>query len=451
MEKKKTRFILAAAMFCLFLSCGSDGGGGSSGSGSVVAGFIDYTAAECSVDGQNEFVYRLMNDTYLWYDTVPFLDPLVFDSPEDLLDNIRYGELDRWSYITDQEEYDNYYEEGRYIGFGFSLLDRGEGTVVRYVFDGSPADRSGMERGDTVIEINGKTIEEIETADEWDTVFGADEVGVTAGLLLGKPDGSREAITLEKEWININTVLHYDIFEKGGVKVGYIVFNSFLMTSLNELTPVFTLFKDEGVTELVLDLRYNGGGRTVVAKYLADLVGGKNTDGRVFQNFVHNDRYPDWDSSVRFSAYSISLDLDRLIVIATGSTASASEVVINGLRPFIDVIIIGGVTSGKPVGMYGHDFCDKHISPVEFNVTNSDGEGDYFDGIPPDCEAVDDVTRQFGDISEDSLQEALYYLDYNECSEGRTYQSADRQILTTSRKEREKIRQYGLKREIGAF
>jgi len=444
--------LICAAFLCLFLSCGSDSSSSSAGSGSVVAGQIDYTAEECSVSGQNEFVYRVMNDTYFWYDNVPLVDPLQFDSPEDLLENILYSDLDRWSYIADQDDYYTYYEEGQYIGFGFSLIiDTGADARIRYVFEGSPADLNGMERGDRVLAVNGKTIEEIEAADEWDTIFGEDEVGVDVNLLLEKSDTSQINITLEKEWVSINTILYHGVFEKNGVKVGYMVFNSFLMTSLNELTTVFTLFKNEGVTELVLDLRYNGGGRTVVAKYLADLIGGKNTEGNIFQKFVHNENHPDWNSSVRFSSYSISLDLDRIVVIATGSTASASEVVINGLSPFIDVVIIGDTTSGKPVGMYGHDFCDKHISLIEFKVANADDESDYFNGIPPDCIAEDDVTKQFGDVSEDSLEEALHYIEYNECSEGQRYSSAKRQVLTNDQKTRKKIRRYGLKREIGAF
>jgi carboxyl-terminal processing protease len=443
--------IICAVFLCLFLSCGSDSGSNSTNSGLVVAGSIDYTAEECSVSGQNEFVYQVMNDTYLWYDNVPSVDPSQFDSPEELLENIRYSELDRWSYITDQEEYNNYYEEGRYIGFGFSMLDTGVEIRVRYVFQDSPADREGMERGDRIISVNGKTVEDIEAAAEWDTIFGEDEVGVQATLQVEKPDSSQINITLEKEWVDINTILYHSILERNEVKVGYIVFNSFLMTSLDELTPVFTLFKNEGVTELVLDMRYNGGGRTLVAKYLADLIGGRNTEGNIFQKFVHNEKYSDWNSAVRFSAYSISLDLDRVIVITTGNTASASEVVINGLSPFIDVVIIGDTTSGKPVGMYGHDFCDKHISIIEFKVANADDESDYFNGIPPDCIAADDISMQFGDVLEDSLEEALNYIERGECSEGRSYASASRQVLTNNQKTRKKVRQYGLKDEIGAF
>jgi carboxyl-terminal processing protease len=326
-----------------------------------------------------------------------------------------------------------------------------EGEVlIRYVFNDSPADRSGMERGDRILEINEKTVEEIEANNEWDTIFGEDTVGVKVDLVIEK-SGIEQTLSITKELVNINTVLYHGIIENEGIKIGYIVFNNFLMTSLDELTSVFTLFKEEGVTELVLDLRYNGGGRTVIAKYLADLIGGENTDGKIFQKFIHNDKYTEWNNDIRFSNYSISLDLDRVIVLATGSTASASEMVINGLKPFIDVVVIGSTTSGKPAGMYGYDFCDKRISHIEFKIANADDEGDYFAGISNDCDSNDDFTKHFGDAGEDSLKEALYYIACDECSEGRSYTLAKRQMLTNREKTRKEVRRYGLKGEIGAF
>ncbi|MBW1893142.1 MAG: PDZ domain-containing protein [Deltaproteobacteria bacterium] len=450
--KKKTCCLLVTftAFLCLLLSCGSDSGSSISDTDLVVAGQISYTAEECSIEGQNDFVYRVMTDTYLWYDTVPQIDLSLFDSPEDLLENIRYSELDRWSYIADQDDYYSFYEEGRYVGLGFSMINTEGEVLIMYVFNDSPADQSEMERGDRILAINEKTVEEIETNGEWDTIFGEDTVGVKVDLVVEK-QGSTQTLSLTKDWVNINTVLYHGIIENEGVKIGYIMFKSFLMTSLDELTTVFTQFKEEGVEELILDLRYNGGGRSVVAKYLADLIGGENTNGKIFQKFIHNDRHANWNNSISFSEYSISLDLERVIVIATGSTASASEMVINGLKPFIDVVVIGDTTSGKPVGMYGHDFCDKHISLIEFKIANADDEGDYFSGIDPDCISDDDFTKQLGDAGEDSLKEALYYIACDECSEGRSYTSAKRQMLTNKKKTRKQIRRYGLKGEIGAF
>ncbi len=369
--------IFIAALLFPLLSCSSDSGSSVVDTDLVVAGQIPYSAEECSVEGQNEFVYRLMTDTYLWYDEVSPVEPSSFDSPEELLDTIRYAELDKWSYISDQDDYYAFYNEGRYIGLGFYMIYYTDvEALIMYVYNDSPAHNSGVGRGDRILEINEKTVEEIEANNEWDTIFGEDAVGVQVHLLLEKPDNTQLDITIEKDWVDINTVLYHDIIENEGVKVGYIVFKSFLMTSLDELTPVFTWFREEGVVELVLDLRYNGGGRTAVAKYLADLIGGESTDEKIFQKFIHNDRHTDWNSNIKFSTYPISLDLDRVVVIATELTASASEMVINGLRPFMDVIVIGGTTARKPAGMYGHDFCDKHSSLIEFKLANANEQLD---------------------------------------------------------------------------
>jgi carboxyl-terminal processing protease len=451
-RNRKRCWLFACALICQLLSCGNENQNVPDSGSDTIAGQISYNVSDCSVSGQNEFVYRLMKDTYLWYNHVPDTDLSLFDSPEALLSDIRYSDLDRWSYISDMDEYYAYYEEGKYIGLGFSLLyDSESGARIMFVYNDSPAHNSGLARGDRLVEINGMTIEEVEAEDTWDTVFGEDIEGVQVTLLIEKPDESRQELLLVKETVEINTVLHHDVLEIGNKKIGYIVFTRFLMTSLEELTPVFTRFKNEGVDELILDLRYNGGGRVVVAKYLADLIAGENADDMIFQKYIHNDKYRDWDDVITFSRYPVSLNLSRLIVIATNKTASASEMLVNGLKPFLDVVVVGGATTGKPVGMYGHDFCDKHISPIEFKVANANDESDYFSGINPACVSDDDFERQLGDIEEDALKEALYYIAMDECSEGSRFAEAKKQFSERKEKRLKAVIRHGLKGEIGAF
>ena len=104
------------------------------------------------------------------------------------------------------------------------------------------------------------------------------------------------------------------------------------------------------------------------------------------------------------------------MVITTRGSASASEAIINGLRPYMDVKVVGDTTYGKPVGQYGFDFCEKVLYPVAFLVTNARGEADYFDGIPADCAAADDVDHALADPREASLAEALYVVRNGRCS-----------------------------------
>jgi hypothetical protein len=207
------------------------------------------------------------------------------------------------------------------------------------------------------------------------------------------------------------------IVDVDGRKVGYLFFRNFVEPSMAALTDAFTALKAAGATDLVLDLRYNGGGRVDVAVHLASLIGGARTNGQVMLNYVHNDKIgPILNKSTRFDNPEQALNLQRLVVITTRGSASASELVINSLRPYIPVTIIGDTTYGKPVGQYGLRFCDKYLYPVAFSIKNANNEGDFFDGLAADCTAADDYTHQLGDSSEASLAEALTFIRTGACS-----------------------------------
>jgi carboxyl-terminal processing protease len=136
----------------------------------------------------------------------------------------------------------------------------------------------------------------------------------------------------------------------------------------------------------------------------------------VFANYTHNDRNTHRDQTLRFVSPANTLALSRLVVITTQASASASELVINGLRPFLPVFVVGDRTYGKPVGQYGFTMCSKVLYPVSFSTRNANGEGDYFGGIQPTCRAADDIEHQFGDPQEASLREALTVIRTGACS-----------------------------------
>ena len=183
------------------------------------------------------------------------------------------------------------------------------------------------------------------------------------------------------------------------------------------MNDAFAALKAAGATELVLDLRYNGGGLVDVAVHLASLIGGTRTNGQVMLNYVHNDKIgPILNKTTRFANPEQALDLQRLVVITTRASASASELVINSLRPYMPVTIVGDTTYGKPVGQYGLRFCDKVLYPVAFSIRNANYEGDYFDGIPPIAPLADDYHAQLGDPPKASLAEALTFIRTGACS-----------------------------------
>ena len=355
-----------------------------------------------------------------------------------------YKKYDKWSYITTTENYEAYYEEGTYIGLGYSKDYLDDKLYLVYVYKNSPASRGGLKRGTEILAINGKSIKDIEDNDLWSVIYGDEEVGVKVNLKV-KIDSQIKDINLTKDKIKMNTVLEYKILDIDSQKIGYLLFKGFIEPSREELRKAFEEFKKESIDELVLDLRYNGGGRLDVAKYLSSLIGGQNTKDRIFQTLSYNDKYTKLNSSYKFSDENISLGLDSIYVITTESTASASEAVINGLKPFIDVYLIGSNTHGKPVGMNGYNFCGTHIAPIMFKVINANEEGDYFDGFTPVCNVEDNITQEFGNIDEAMLRETLFYMKNRKCS-------------TVQEKRFKKVKEYkpfkqiyrGFKREIGA-
>ena len=437
----RRELILLGAVAGLFLvSCG--GGGGSSDSYSYAPWNIPYAPESCSVEDRNRFVYRLMKDVYYWYDKVPdSVDVTTFNSPEELLDSLRYSQLDKWSYITTKEAYDSWYEEGKYVGVGFGYSYDEDGNLrIAYVYLDSPADKAGLKRGDIILAINGKTIEEIEQNNLWSTIFGENEVGVKVSLKVQKATGEIEEIQLTKDVVTIQPVYLTKVLNVGNKKVGYIVFLKFIEPAYDALKSAFQEFKSEGVEELILDLRYNGGGLGSIARELASLISGVSEDNIFFTHY-HNDKYSNYNWSYKFENMEESLHLSRVIVLTSSSTCSASESVINGLKPYVKVITVGSATCGKPVGMYSYEFCDKVIDPITFETKNAQGEGEYFDGIPATCPAIDNLTVELGNETEDMLKEAIYYIENEECSQ------LPKAVLPTMKE----INLPGFYGEIGAF
>jgi C-terminal processing protease CtpA/Prc len=273
-----------------------------------------------------------------------------------------------------------------------------------------------MDRGDFLVSVNGKSVADLLRTGEIGTIFGAEQVGVTADIAWRTPAGMSGQARLAKRLVTIPTVSQTAVVSAGSSRVGYIHFRNFVQPSVEALNAAFTQIRDAGATELVLDLRYNGGGLVSVAQHLAGLIAGPPLVGQVFVQFTHNDKQSSRNTAYSFEAKPQALAVTRLVVIATRGSASASEAVINGLRPYMDVKVVGDSTYGKPVGQYGFDFCEKVLYPVSFLVTNASGEADYFDGIPADCAAADDVDHALASPQEASLAEALYVVRNGRCS-----------------------------------
>ncbi len=305
----------------------------------------------CSTSGKNLYVRDVMKDLYLWSSEVPNVDPTSFGSPEAYLDAVRYRRLDStFSYITSRAANDAFYSDSQFIGFGLSTTVNDLEMRVTQVFPDSPAAEAGLSRGDRIVEIGGRLVTALIASGQIGSAFGPSEIGVELDIAFVNDAGSRRESHMVKRLVTIPTVSLTRVYNVSGRRVGYMFFRNFVEPSYEALDNAFAELAAARVDELVVDLRYNGGGLVNVAQHMASYIGGLRTDGQVFAEFFHNDRNAFRNHILRFENKPQRLSLDRLIVVTTRASASASELVINALRPFMPVVVIGGTTYGKPVG-----------------------------------------------------------------------------------------------------
>jgi carboxyl-terminal processing protease len=405
------RRLALALLAVIALSCG-----GSSPTSSTTTGGTG--SASCTTVGQCTFVRDTLQSFYYWYKELPNPDPATFASPEAYLDAVRYRTLDStFSYVTSKASSDAFYSDSQFIGFGISTKQTGELEIrLAQVFPGGPAADAGMDRGDTLVALGGRTVADLIRTGDINSVFGPEQIGYSLEFVWRSLHGGEQRATLSKRLVTIPTVSQTAVLGAGAARVGYIHFRNFVQPSVAALDTAFAQVRDGGATELVLDLRYNGGGLVSVAQHLAGLIAGPPLAGQVFVQFTHNDKQTSRNTAYLFESLAPALGVSRLVVIATRGTASASEAIINGLRPYMDVKVVGDTTYGKPVGQYGFDFCDQVLYPVAFLVTNARNQADYFNGIPADCAADDDVDHALASPDEASLAEALYVVRNGRCS-----------------------------------
>lgn len=374
---------------------------------------------DCSVESQNQFVLDVMADYYLWNAELPSaIDVAAYASPEALVKELRIGD-DRWTRIADKVTSDALFMEGKFVGLGYKTL-RGPDNEVRlsFVSDNSPASAAGLVRGDMIVGVAGYTVAELDEQGLWGSVYGANEPGVAVDIEIERlATGQRETVTLTKEWIDIVSLPVATVLDSpGGEPVGYFVMDKFVETTKAELDAAFSQFKEAGASTVIIDLRYNGGGLISVAERLVNLSLGAEHAGSVAFSLQYNSNYADQNRATNISQLTNSIGADRIVVLTSSRTLSASELVINALFPYAEVTLVGSNTGGKPVGSKGFEFCEKRLFPITFRLVNAAGNTDYFDGLPADCWAEDDLFHQLGDPQEGMLAAALAYLDNGSCT-----------------------------------
>ncbi|NJK87254.1 MAG: hypothetical protein HC906_16020 [Bacteroidales bacterium] len=354
----------------------------------------------------NEEIYSLFNDIYLWYDQLPQLDPNVYSSPYELVDALRYEQFDRWSFLLPREEFQQYFVSGESVGHGFVLSrDESDNVRVALIYPSTNAYAKGVRRGWILNQVNGTEV----TPQNVVGLLGSNEQGINNDIVFTNNEGNQVELNLVKQVVEINPVVYSEVLTVENVKIGYFVFQDFIGTAIPEMDSIFNVFKQENINGLIIDLRYNGGGSVDVALEMAGWLTGNEDAGKNLVNFRHNDKHKELDTSYSVPFNSQALDINQVVFIGTDRTASASELMINGMDPFMEVELVGTPTEGKSVGMYSIllETDDLVAFPVSFRYTNSEGDGDFYEGLQPDVLINDDVTHDFGDLNEDMLNAAV--------------------------------------------
>lgn len=405
-----------------------------------------------TIDDEKFWLRSWSNDLYLWYDEIVDRDPRGSEPVEDYFDQLKTNQTtvsgnnkDNFHFSISTDEWDALSQSGTTYGYGANWTFFGNNVFkVPYPEPGSPADLGGVQRGDEILLIDGldihnlKSQAEVDAANEglYPSVVGADH-----DFRMRRVDSSTYDVTLTSAVITIDPVPLVDTFSTGTGNVGYLLFNDHIATAEAELIDAVNQLNSVGISDLILDLRYNGGGYLAIASQLAYMIAGSGTTGQTFEDLVFNDKYqvtnpvtgqpltptPFYSTTVGLSSLPSgqplpTLNLTRVYVLTGTGTCSASESIINSLRGVdIEVIQIGSTTCGKPYGFYPEDNCGVTYFTIEFKGENAKGFGEYSDGFSPSntvssagelvpgCSVRDDFTHNLGDMAEERIAAALNY------------------------------------------
>ena len=368
-------------------------------------------------------------ELYLWHNQIPAtFNARSYADPIAIMTAVRQysiepgfsAPVDRWSFAMKKTEWDNI-SGGLGSTFGASNAAEGDfGLGVFFLAEGdlrvksvereSPAGRAGIRRSWRITKINGNT--NITTSNS-STIVDAVYNSTQSTFTFIKPDGSSIDISLSAAHYREHPVYLDTVYTINSKKIGYLVFNSFLGDTTeitNEFNRVFSRFSSQNVSEVIVDLRYNGGGYVSIQEKLANYLISSSYNNNIMMKQQYNDKNSKYNSTIYFRKTG-SVNLNRVFFIVTSGTASASELLINNLKPYMDVKLVGPTnTHGKPIGFFPIPVGEWYIFPASFKSTNKNGEGSYFNGFPVNSQVSDGLNKDWGDITESCLASAVKYI-----------------------------------------
>ncbi|MDP5458684.1 S41 family peptidase [Alishewanella sp. SMS8] len=401
------------------------------------------------------------NNSYLWYREVADRDPAPF-SVANYFDLLRTEQLtdsgspkDNFHFTEVTAEYQQQTQAGVTAGYGikwsFGRNSPPRSITIAYTEPNSPARNAGLARGDQLVSINGVDFVNDNSEAGVDLLNRAlfpSETGLTFNFVFTAVDGTRKTVSMTSANVSTSAVQNVAVLDTPTGKVGYMQFNTHIAPAQPQLISAVQQFASANVKDLVIDLRYNGGGLLALASQLGYMVTGPAIiQNQFFERTIFNDKYPNTNPITGASLAPIpfyskvidyegnrltntdlpSLNLSRVFILSTGNTCSASEALINGLRGInVEVILVGNKTCGKPYGFYPTDNCGTTYFTIQFTGVNAQGFGEYADGFIPKnnpvfaadvkgCALNDDFSKPLGDPSERLFSAALYYAQNNSC------------------------------------
>lgn len=437
--RKRTGAILAMA--AMLSGCGGSDSGNISTGGSTPSP-TPTASTGCSLRERQDWAASQLREWYLFPDTLPAtLSPASYTTVDDYIDALtataRAQRKDRFfTYLTSIKAEDAYYASGSSAGFGlrFALDQSGRRLFAAEAFEGAPGLAAGIDRGTEIVAIgttstNLRTVSAIIAAEGTaglTNALGPDTVGTARVMQVSDAAGTRTVTVTKADFslLPVSTRYGAKIIQDGGQSVGYINLRTFIRTAEPALKTAFADFRAKGVTRVIIDLRYNGGGLIETAEYLGDLLGGSRSTSEVFDYVTFRTEKASNNTTRFFAPKAESIAPTRIAFIGTGGTASASELVINAFTPYLhtNAGLIGTNTYGKPVGQIALDkeACDDRLRVVALATQNAARNGNYYDGlastVEASCQASDEIAYQLGDPLESSTRQALNFLAGRSCT-----------------------------------
>lgn len=442
---KARRFVSVISMAAVLAGCSGGGGGNGgtmTGGGSTGGSTPTPSASGCTLRERQNWAFAQMNEWYLFGETLPAsLDPTPYSTLEAYIDALtataRAQGRDRYfTYATSIAEENAYYSSGSSAGFGVRLAydTAARRVFIAEAFEGAPALTAGIDRGTEIVAI-GTTTSNLQTVDSLmasggaqavTDALGPSTVGTSRVLRINDAGGLRN-VTVAKADYSLDPVSSRygaKIITEGGHQYGYLNLRTFITPADPELRAAFLNFRNQGVTDVIIDFRYNGGGLVSISELIGDLLGRNRTTSNVLDYTTFRASKSANNETRYFAPQPQSIAPTRLAFIGTGGTASASELTINAQIPYLhaNVGLIGTNTYGKPVGQIAIDktACDDRLRVIAFATENANHQGGYFNGlagtVEASCRAADDISHPMGDPLEASTRAAIDFLAGRACT-----------------------------------